>query len=205
MKCIKVGLNKLKLGFFILLFYSCGKQNLSPDYYVKWVENENNGLSLSKDFNDVNFQILYKPIDYIVAKEYLNGNLKKEDIKNRVKELSNMQYFTLRIKSKNSNELLNANISSENEYYQRLEYFMGPMQDDIKLIENNDTIPCALHHFERTYGLAPYNNFVLAFAPSKSNNADKYFVFEDKILGTGKVTLQLKLKDINNIPNLVWN
>ena len=51
MKCIKVGLNKLKLGFFILLFYSCGKQNLSPDYYVKWVENENNGLSLSKDFN----------------------------------------------------------------------------------------------------------------------------------------------------------
>jgi hypothetical protein len=204
MKCTKVVLSRFSWIIVVLFFVACGKKSLSPKYYVDWVENENNGLSLSKEFNDVDFQILYKPINYIVAKEYLNGNLKKENISKRLLELGNMQYFTLRIKSKSSNELLNANISNENEYYQRLEYFMGPMQDDIKLIENNDTIPCAIHHFERSYGLAPYNNFVIAFASSKINNSDKYFVFEDKILGTGTVTFKIKQQDINNIPNLVW-
>ena len=205
MKCIKVVANKLKLLVLIVILTACGKQKLSPEYYVAWVENKKNGLSISKEFNDVNFQILYKPANYIVAKEFLNGGIKKEEVQKRLKELGDMQYFTLRIKSNKSNELLSADIANENEYYQRLEYFMGPMQDDIKLIDGVDTIPCAIHHFERSYGIAPYNNFIIAFTQTKNKENDKTFVFEDKILGTGTVMFKVKSEDINNIPNIVWN
>ena len=206
MKYIKVELNKIKYFFILLvLFTSCFKTDLSPEKFIIWVEDEDNGLSLTKEFNDVNFQILYKPINYIVAKELINGGLKKDQIQKRIIELGDMNYFTLRIKSNNSNEVLSANINEEAEYNQRLEYFMGDMQNDINLIEGTDTIPCALHHFERSYSLAPYNSFVIGFSKTKNTDADKVFVFEDRVLGTGKVMFKIKKNDINNIPNVIWN
>lgn len=205
MKHIKVGLNSFKWMVLVGFLTSCGVKSLKPEEYVKWVENADNGLSLTKEFDDVTFQVLYKPVNYIVAKEFLNGGIKKEEVDKRIKELGSMDYYTLRIKSNSSNELLSANIGNESEYYQRLEYFMGPMQDDINLINANDTIPCALFHFERSYGLAPYNNFVVGFAGQKKIDDDQTFVFEDKILGTGKVMFKIKSEDRKNIPNIIWN
>lgn len=205
MSVIKVVLNKNWLIVFVVMIVSCGVKSLTSDEYVEWIEDPDNGLNLTKEFQDVTFQILYKPVNYIIAKELKNGGINKTEIPSRILELDSLQYFTLRIKSNKSDELLRAGINSEDEYYQRLEYFMGPMQDDIKLIEGNDTIPCALFHYERSYGLAPYNNFVIAFSKSINNNEDKFFLFEDNILGTGNVMFKLNNSDLKNIPNIIWN
>lgn len=199
-------LNKNIVTVFILLFLnSCVKTELTPTEYIEWIENEENGLNTSKSFDDISFHLLFKPVDYIIAKELLNKGIKKEDVFKRSKELGDMQYFTLRIKSLKSNELLKAGIKSENEYYQRLEYFMGYMQNDLYLIEGKDTIPCGMNHFERNYGLAPYNNFIIAFSKTINSNEDKIFVYDDKVLGTGKVMMKIEAKDINNIPSIKWN
>lgn len=204
MNYIKVELSKLYWIILICFFVSCGKRNLAPDEFVRWVEDAGNGLTVSKEFDNAAFQIIYKPTDYIVAKELLNGGIKKDEIPERLKDLDGMQYFTLRIKSTESNELLSAEASRENEYYERLEYFMDNVQNDLWLVEDKDTIPCALSHYERNYGLAPYNNFVIAFAKNNDKPNDKIFIYNDRILGTGKVMFKIKAEDINNIPTINW-
>jgi hypothetical protein len=197
-----------KIVFCIGLFFvinSCNKKPLNQTDYIAWVEDEDNGLSIGKSFEDIDYQILFKPVNYILAKELVNGGIKKATIESRKKELGEMLYFTLRITSKHSNELLNANIKNENEYYQRLEYFMSYMQDDIYLVEGKDTISCSLYHYERNYGLAPYNNFVIGFNKLNAEIQDKIFIYEDKVLGTGKIIFKIKKEDIENVPEINWN
>lgn len=206
MNFIKVVLSRL---FVILILFSflvsCKKATLSHVDYINWVENEDNGLNVGKEFKDINYQILYKPVSYIVAKELVNGGIKNNEVATRIKELGDMQYATLRIKVANSNEVMGANIKSQNEYYERLEYFMNNIQNDLVLIEDKDTLPCLLAHFERSYGLSPYNNFVLAFGKSINKKADKLIVFDDNIFGTGRVILKIENKDIEDEPAVNWN
>jgi len=192
------------LAIVSLILVACGQKQLPAGEYAAWVENAGHGLSQEKEFDGIQYQVLYKPVDYVLAKELSSGALQPANVEARRKELGNLQYLTLRIKSKESNELMSAGISNENEYYQRLEYFMGGIQDDIYLVEEKDTIPCTLCHFERNYGLAPYNNFVLAFAPGTHKEADKIFVYDDKLLGTGKVMLKFSSADIAGAPKLKY-
>lgn len=185
--------------------FACGKKAVTPVEYVNWVEDNGNGLSVKKEFDDISYHVLYKPVNYIAAKELVNKGISMNEIPQRIKDLGDMQYVTLRITSLKANELLRAGIRDENEYYQRLEYFMGDIQNDIYLVEGKDTLPCMMNHYERNYGLAPYNNFVLAFGKSKDAKADKIFVYDDKILGTGKVMLKVGSSDIHAAPDINWN
>jgi hypothetical protein len=207
MKNITAIVNNITI-LLILTLMGCGKQTLPPDEFIAWVENSSHGLSVKKEFKDVEFQVLFKPAQYIVAKELANGGIAKQDVPQRLKDLEGMQYFTLRIKATDSDELLSANAVNEEQYNQRLEYFMDAIQSDISLIDGKDTLPCALSHYERTYGLAPYNNFVLAFSKPKTKGNDnitsKIIVFNDKIMGTGKVMLKIESKDLNNVPGISW-
>lgn len=193
----------LILFFLIVFFSSCSEKNLETADFVTWVEDEGNGLSVTKKFDNINYRLLYKPIDYIVAKELINNAIKKNEIESRKKELGNMNYFTLRIESKTSEELMRVNIKSEDEYYHRLEYFMGYMQDDIYLVDGTDTISPSLFHFERNYGLAPFNDFVLGFNKSKKDVQDLYFIFNDQVLGTGKISIKVNKENISDIPNII--
>lgn len=186
-------------------FFSCNKKKLNVDDFIFWVEDESNGLSVAKNFDDIKFRLLYKPVDYIIAKELTNNTLKKNEIESRKKELGIMNYFTLRIESKKSEELMRVNIKSEDEYYHRLEYFMSYMQDDIYLVDGMDTISPSLFHFERNYGLAPFNDFVLGFNKINKTPEDLYFIYNDKVLGTGKINMKINKEDISEIPNIILN
>jgi hypothetical protein len=202
----KVELSKYILVLMVCLWLmSCQQKTATPKEYVAWVEDEGNGLSVGKEFDDIAYAVLYKPANYIVAKEFLNGGIKQPQIAERIKALGDMQYMTLRITSLKASELLRAGITNENEYYERLEYFMNDIQQDIYLVEDKDTLPCVLNHFERTYGLAPFNNFVLGFHKSNNKQVDKLFVYDDQLFGTGKVMIGIKASDINQAPQLKLN
>ena len=188
-------------------------ESLQPDQYVRWVENEENGLRTSKSIGNFNFTLQYKPIEYVVVKEEREPRLKKEVLKRRKEELKGMQYFTLKMESKDGRtEALKNGITEPNEYYSRLEYFTTWVNADIKLVEGKDTLPCVLSHFERNYGLAPFNNLVIAFdlededsilhASTPGVEKDKLIIFNDRVLGSGPLKFRIKQSSINNIPKL---
>ena len=196
----------LIVGFMInaVFIIGCSKpSNLNTKDYAAWIENPANGVCITKKISDFEFAVLYKPIEYVVAMESKNKNISKDSILKRRENLKGYQYFTFRIRSLKDNEFLKTGMTSQNEYYERLEYFVSNAQNDIKLVEEKDTIPCALYHFERNYGISPYSSIVLSFEEKdNSNTKDKVFIYEDKVLGIGKIAIKIKGSELSDLPKL---
>jgi hypothetical protein len=184
--------------------------SLPVNDYMHWVENKNNGLLIEKNIGEITFSALYKPYPYLATMELRNDSINEKKIKEKIKEYEGLQYFTFKIAANDQQrELLKVNMRSEGDYYSRLEYFSFEMQHDFKLIEGKDTLDCALYHFERVYGLAPYATMVLGFPLTKAGEQKQYqnktISYTDKIFGAGKVNMTFKGENLNRLPELVVN
>lgn len=181
--------------------FSCSKKELHSNDYVKFVEDESNGLRVSKNIGEVNYMIQYKPIEYILLRENNNNG----DIKKRKEDLGGMQYYTLTYSLvKNNKDILKFNLTSPDEYYERVNYFSFGLQNDIYLVDGKDTLDCKLFNYVRSYGLSPKADFVLAFDKSKqTKTTDKLMVIEDKIFGGGIIKIKISKEDIENIAELI--
>lgn len=189
-----------------IVILSCGQDSrLSIPDYVGWINNSENGLKSVKELNDYRFELFYKPVEYIAINEQRTFGIDPVLYSKRLKELDGLQYYTLRIESLIGKEMMRTGIHSEHEYSMRLQYFSDLAQYDMKLVDGNDTLTCALFHFERNYGVAPYNNIVLGFQKIKGSVNSKTLTFNERVLGIGKVNLKIEDKDINNIPQLILN
>lgn len=200
----------MKTKYYIIFFFgsmmlfSCTQKELSVKDYLAWVNNPENGLKVSKEIKDYKIELFYKPAEYIAINEQKTTEIDTALFYQRIKEIKDFQYYTLKIESLKGTEMMRTNISSEHEYSQRLQYFSDLVQYDLSLEENNDTLSCQLFHFERNYGVAPYNNIVLGFPKPTQENA-KTLVFNDQILGIGKIKLKIEKENIDNIPNIILN
>lgn len=189
----------------LALRFCGGVESLTADQYKTWIELPENGLHVSKTIKDYQFDLQYKPAPYAVLQEY--GVLPSSaDFETTRAEIAEMQYYTLRISNVSGGDLLKDDVSTIDQFSTRLAYFTNEMQNDISLIENGDTLPCLLFHFERTYGVDPRSTFLLGFDLSQQtgdeNPTDKIFLFEDHELGTGHVMMTIAIEDINKLPSL---
>lgn len=225
--------------FILIIFYSCSdKKNkkdeyffsaisenvsadktitLAPDEYVKWIENNDNGIKVAKKIGDFTYAALFKPYEYVALTELKKDSINKKNVQQKINECDGLQYFTFRISAENQKEeLLKVNLNSEQDYYSRIEYFSFKMQNDLKLIDGKDTLDCALFHFERVFGLAPYATFVLGFpltreemkiteSGKKNSYKNKTLLFEDRTFGAGNIYMTIKQENLNRIPELIIN
>jgi hypothetical protein len=181
-----------------LIFCSCGKQTLSPSEYVKYIEDESHGLKVSRTIGDVQYAVLYKPSDYMRIRETHSGaNIKEEK--------GDLEYFSLHYSlSDTSGDLLKKDITTPEEYYERVNYMSYGMQNDIRLVEGTDTLSCRLYNFVRSYGLSPAADIVLAFESSASHSG-KTLLIDDNVFGAGMIKIKFEQEDIENIPVLRSN
>lgn len=192
------------LSFFLMfLLMNCKPSPMAAGKYIRWIEDEDNGCCVSKKISDYEFRLQYKPVDYIIINEYKGVLPANEKFDKRKSDLSGMQYYTFEVKNDKENELMRAGISNETEYFERLEYLTSYMQDDISLVIDNDTLPCHLFHYERNYGVSPWNNFLLGFDNRTSEKSGtRKLIYNDKLLGTGPIMLTIKESDIQSAPQL---
>lgn len=183
----------------LLLLCGCKQEHLSPKEFVRWVRDEANGLVVTKELEPYSFSLQYTPVEYSVLLEQGADHINKQEIATKKKERENMQYYTLRLRSADNREILSDAAGSEQA--SRLEYFMGPAQDDIVLIEGRDTLMSSLYHFERSYGLDNGNAIVLGFEKTPGfASTDKELIYNDRVLGTGPVHLTISHTAIQQIP-----
>lgn len=191
------------LFFLLTALYSCSKGKLDGDDYANYIENKNNPLNKEKQIGDLSFQLQYCPLEYLLMKEFKTTHLSHKIIDQRKKENDSLLYFRLRIKGKDQNgDVINYKISSNEDYYTRLDYLSYGFEENLALANGKDTVFPAIFHFERTYGIAPYADFMMAFKTNPVKDKDMDLLIDDNVFGNGLVKFSYSGKDIENIPTL---
>jgi hypothetical protein len=178
------------------------KTMLHPFNYVSWVDDKANKLKVEKTIEEFTYSFQFQPLEYIAIKDLHKAEIKETELKSKIEEYKDLQYFTFKISTESQTELLKKNLSGTDEYYGRIQYFSFDMQRDLKLIDGTDTLDCVLFHFERVFGLAPYAVFNLGF-PATGKNGSKTLFYDEKIFGAGKLYLTIQSKNIKKVPSVI--
>lgn len=171
----------------------------SPEKLVAYVSSSENGYYKEKEIDEIKFSALLKPIDFIKANEKIKSSPSK------ITDGDDLQYFDLRITVKDFGmEFLKYNLSDVSDYPQRVDYCSFEMQNDIYLIDGNDTLPCVYYHFERAYNVVPFGHFILAFKPTDKNVVRaKTLVYYDRLFNKGLIKMTFLPQDLIKIPKLI--
>lgn len=199
--------NTIQIIFFVVSFFLFGcsgmDKEIIPLEYVKYVEDEDNALKISKEIGDVVYTLQYKPVDYLIALEQKKNIIDINEYTKRKMELNGMEYFTLELKPKiNNMEVLNIGAEDKNEYNARIQYASFDLQNDIYLIDGLDIVPCGIYHFEQKYGLGNSVKLLLGFEKSSKTHKNLTVVFEDKILNGGVLKFLLMRENIDLLPKM---
>ena len=197
----------------LALINACGPEQLNPEAYSAWIENPDNGLNITTVAGEFKFNLQYKPLPYAALINSKEEHIDKEELLKIMEEMKDLQYYTLRINPATGNEeMLQTNLTSQEEYFYRVQYFSFKLKNDLYLKEGNDSLPCVFAHFERSYAVSPNNNFILAFpvserekesiAKGKKYEEEKTLVYNDQYLQTGQVKLKIEKSSVRHIPEL---
>lgn len=188
--------------------FSSEPKKLGPHEYVQYVENIEKGLKTEKTISDFSYMLQYKPLEYEALRNLDKDRMSSKELDSMKNLLSDMQYFTFSIRdNKGRNDFLASNTADYREYQETLNYLSNEIYKDISLVDGNDTLPCLMHHWERTFGVSPDVKMVLAFKSKKGSKgaSDKTLIYTDLLLTTGIVKLKISGENINRCPQLTFS
>ena len=182
------------------------KNNLPITEFANWVADKTNDLVKNKTISDVNYQIAFLPKDYLVYTELKNEDFTPEKFDAARKNYTGMTYFKFRIEVKNAGvggELLKYKISSPAQYNARINYMSFKMQNDIFIVQGNDTLYPGMYHFERIYEIAPFATVMLAFDDKKFKPENEFtVVYNDRLFNKGFIKYNYSPKQLIDLPNI---
>ncbi|MGL4599259.1 MAG: hypothetical protein ACRCYO_17185, partial [Bacteroidia bacterium] len=180
---------------------SCSSKQVDVSSYVEWIDDPAHGLVLQKSIGDIQYSLQYKPLDFVLLQHLQGAQVDADSLKRLRVSYSGMEYFTFRIRSQASSDVLGAGLADEAAKNQRLQYFMDGIRQDFLLVCGGDTFPAVLCHYERDYGISPFQTFSLGFETTKLKNEDWLFIYQDQAMQTGTVQFRFKADDLNHLPN----
>jgi len=187
-----------------LSFSACKQHALNGNEYVAFVENEKNDMVRTKQVEDLNFRVQYCPAEYLLLKELKTDRISAAELAQRKKDNEGMHFFRLRIRTNDGLDVLKYK-ASEADAYARTQYLSYDFEQDIALVSGSDTIFPAVFHFERTYGVTPFADFMLGFEANVKAGSDFQLLIDDKVFDTGVLKFTYNDKDIQNLPPLKTN
>ena len=200
---------RIRVLFNILITFfisSCSNNELDFTEYIKYFDSDKNGLNKVIETGQFKLEFKYRSKEYMALKSLNTIELNSlSHIDSMVQNSENnvtiiMKVFTLDGKS----SPLSQGINNESEYYNRVGYLNSDVKNDIFLVSGEDTIPCIIHHFERTYNMTNYLTLIFAFDKKniKTNNPLDIH-FGAKIFGIDNKKITFDKTDLNHIPKLV--
>lgn len=157
--------------------------------------------------NGVTYSLQYEPVNYCVMLEERSFSIPKETFEAEYNRFKGLEHYIFRIDRASMDTLTNK-ISDTSKYKKAItDYFDFWLQKDIKLIKGTDTIPCSICQPDANTNISQYYTFSIGFYNGDNRNtasdqADRTFLYNNKILHTGNVLLHIKGKDIKHIPGL---
>ncbi|MBS1687470.1 MAG: hypothetical protein JSS96_02000 [Bacteroidetes bacterium] len=193
------------VSILLLLVTGCGKRQLNAVDYVHYVQADKNHLKKAVKMQDMEFDIQYKPYDYIVLLESRNDPA--YDREKRMKQLAGTAWFNISFRKTNTEiSALKEGATSLNDYDQRLNYFLNYASKDIVLIYGSDTLKPVSYLFENNYNVGPVETMVVGFVfPGKDTVPlkDMQINYYDRLFHNGIIKASFSAETLKDIPNLL--
>lgn len=191
----------------LLLAYGCQSEKaVSPEEYVRWVRDAENGLRITQAQNGFDFELQYKPHTYEALMQFSHPKaVNQEQVNEHIDAIKGHQYLNLTISSQQGENIIEQVASSDEGQADRQTYFLYGMRENLYLLQGQDTLPCLMFHQEQDPTNKSRKRFLLSFAGhTNTQNQGCKLLFEDAVLGTGPVSLELPAKRFENMPSILY-
>ncbi len=163
--------------------------------YLVWYESDQNPLHKTQTMGDIEYTCTYMVTDYFRARELASGNNPDKG------QQDESEYYKLNIKIKDNSEPLTYHLKNKSESYERINYLVSNVKDDILLLTSTDTLSCQMHHYERVYHVG--NTLSVLFIFDKTNEQkERTIAFNDKLFNNDLITFTFTQDEINSVPKL---
>jgi hypothetical protein len=157
--------------------------------YKSWLKSDESRHFASKELGGLRFSALLEPPLYSYLKaEGINAKKNFDDSPylNQIRiefELTALQ---------GNGELTKYDVSGQDDYNERVNYYSFKVQNDVFLVLDNDTVPCGMAVWEREFNSAPRIKHQLLFTKPEGKKSfnDIQMVFYDRIFDNGIVKLK---------------
>ena len=172
---------------------SCGSKEFdSEEALWAYIKDPENAYLQEKTVNGVDFTLLYKPTDLIVAQEIGSKDATTKEIDSLRNKYNKYAYFNLSI-SKSNQEILNSVAGDRNQFGAMVNTLSFGMEDKMHMYSNKrDTIALLDYVYPRMYGMSKSTSLLLVYS---AEELEKYthlnLSVEDMGLGTGEVRIKL--------------
>lgn len=166
---------------------------------------KNEQLNQKKNMGNFSYELKYLSADVMALKE-LRGETGTPADYNEVKShYSDLLYFSLGIRNSTfSSELLRYQLTSKEQYKDRINYCSFYIQNDLFLVNGTDSLPCALVQYERTFNVSNGLKFTMAFSKPEKLSGSFTIVFYDNLFKNGIIKMTFKSSDITDAPVLMF-
>lgn len=131
----------------------CGKTELSPVEYARFINGVDNGFVKIKTDDSVKYRVQWMPSDLVVVNELRQELIKKEIYDSLTKSFDNAWYFKLTIQDERKEGITKDNLQDDRPVYRTMHF---GIESKLKLIFEKDTLKCK-------YALLDENNSNAAF------------------------------------------
>lgn len=194
------------------LFTGCNQGIIDSEKSLfAWMNDEDNGLVITKYVNGIKLTAKYLPPPYLAYKEWVDAdkeNLRYQDV---LEGYENNRTFLLTIgpddREVAGGDVMFYNVLNERDYKQRVKDLNFDIGKYISLNVKNHQLAPKLHTLENTYGLGNHRNIYLVFADDKINGSllteeklDLKFI--DGIFQTGISHFVFEKQDLDGLPEI---
>jgi hypothetical protein len=168
----------------ILLFASC-ESGLKGGEHLKAVAH-NDALSKAVQAGGIEYTFKVLTPESVALKDsYTDRTLDEQHYRSRLDELKNYLYIHIeqRVADRKVNtSVLKYQVTSLEQYQQRVQYYEFAAQKDIRLLCGDAELVPVAYQYENHLDVSPVNTLVMAF-PRCSSNDDWQVVFNDRVMG----------------------
>ncbi len=171
-----------------LLLWSC--QRYEPQQFIREVDASHSPFKVSKEFPEKNLrlELVFKPAEYHALMEAAGNDHAAEVYEKVLPEHEQSLQFDFRISALNYDTDILKDTLDPRTYQDRITYFTTQAGQDFTFLINGDSVLTELFHFERTYNVIPYNNFLLGIGTGRAElRTDLILVYHDRQFGLGPV------------------
>ena len=132
----------------------------------------------------------------------------KAQMTKRMEELKGTAWFNISFKrADNGTSPMRYNISSIEEYNQRLNYLLNEAKNDLKLVYDTTILTPVSYVFENNYNLTPQETIIVGFyLPHGEERPNKkmQLSYDDRVFKNGIIKATYSQHSLQNIPGLTY-